>query len=363
MRRTTGRNREADRVRRTMRAAAVGRLLLGEFDDWTEFLAPDVADYAALPRRHLKALDADARKRLSGEVRKFCRENFEGMSEAKLVQLYEAIKSTCGLTVPRADFESQFAKLRPSVARNAPAHATVEVSLWGLGFWFPEDQLSKDLIVALSDAGDAIRALDPHYRRAHRELVARQPELTEALRRRYHAARTGLLTAFNLLECFLNSLAWEILHDQSNPTDRSNRQRRLLEDATGVTMRDKLLKYPRLASGTELSSETVDLAEAFLNVVKPFRDSLVHPSPFDAPDRFGGYSKLRMVYRVDVDTLFLATSMLIDLITRIRAHAMPTGGSEPLPWLEDVREALNRHQAPTPPEWRFFPRYQAPPPS
>lgn len=57
----------------------------------------------------------------------------------------------------------------------------------------------------------------------------------------------------------------------------------------------------------------------------PFRDSLVHPSPFEAPQRFGGHDKLCAVYRVDVDTLFPAASLAVSRCSRARAS--PSGTS------------------------------------
>lgn len=45
---------------------------MGEFRDWRDFLEPDVEDYAAMPRRRLKALDEAASRQTADEVRKFC---------------------------------------------------------------------------------------------------------------------------------------------------------------------------------------------------------------------------------------------------------------------------------------------------
>lgn len=350
VRRTTGRQREATRVRRTLRAAAVGRLMLGELRDWTEFLEPDTHDFVAMHRRQLKALDKDARRRLTREVQRFCDDNFDGMTHATLDRLFDAIKAHRGLTMPRPAFEAEFAPLRDEVVRGSPRHAAVDISLWGLQFWFPEEHLANDLIQALRDAGTSMRALGPHYDARHSTLLAQRDEIRDLMRRRSYAARVGLLTAFNLLECHLNSMAWEFL--QCDP-DLSNRKRTLLEDAWGTTLRDKLLKYPEIIGGLPLSSDASQTAEAFLELLKPFRDSLVHPSPFDAPERFGGYDKLRLVYRVDVDTLFLATGMLVDLVERYEAQMRRAGSGPAVPWLDAVKEALEEHKTETPPEWRL----------
>jgi hypothetical protein len=66
---------EAAKIRQANRAAAVGRLLLGEFQDWSKFLSVETDDLEALPRRMLKAGKVDVQKRLSEEIRKFCKQN------------------------------------------------------------------------------------------------------------------------------------------------------------------------------------------------------------------------------------------------------------------------------------------------
>ena len=71
----------------------VGRLLLGEVRDWSEFLEPEVDDLANLPRRQLKSGKADVRGRLSHELMRFCDKNFVGMNVARLSEMYEEIKA------------------------------------------------------------------------------------------------------------------------------------------------------------------------------------------------------------------------------------------------------------------------------
>ena len=70
------------------RAVAVGRLMLGEFDNWLDFLHADILDLENLPRRNLKSGSADVKNRLSSEIKNFCAQNFRGMDEKKLSELY-----------------------------------------------------------------------------------------------------------------------------------------------------------------------------------------------------------------------------------------------------------------------------------
>jgi len=323
--------------------------MLGEVREWTEFLEPDTQDFASMPRRELKALEDDARRRLDKEIRRFCDRNFEGMTISVLDSLFDAIKAHRGLVMPRVAFEAEYAALRDAVVRDSPLHSTVEISLWGLQFWFPEEHLANDLLQALTDGEQAMRALEPHREARHSDVLAQRDEVRDLMRRRLYAARSGLLTVFNLMECYLNSMAWEYLRSRPGEPPLSNRKRRALEDTSGTTLRDKLLKYPEIVAGTPLPTESRAVVEDFLGVVKPFRDSLVHPSPFEAPERFGGYDKLRMVYRVDVDTLFLATAMAVDLVERFQSHVARGDRSNAVPWLEGLRCALQEHRTNTAP--------------
>ena len=92
-----GRDREATRIRKLTRAAAVGRLMLGEFNDWEEFLRPDLQDFASMPRRELRALDSHTRRFLKSELKRFCDRNFEDMTPEALSDLFEDIKVHRGL--------------------------------------------------------------------------------------------------------------------------------------------------------------------------------------------------------------------------------------------------------------------------
>jgi hypothetical protein len=60
--------------------------------------------------------------------------------------------------------------------------------------------------------------------------------------------------------------------------------------------------------------------EEFVDMLKPYRDSLVHPSPFSAPERFGGYDKLRLFYRIDTTTVIKTANLLVSLIRRVHRH-------------------------------------------
>jgi len=338
MHQLSGRQREAKLIRRAYRAAAVGQLMLGELNTWHEFLEADVIDLESLPRRLLKAELSRVRERLSQEIRNFCSKNFRGMDERKLSLLYEDIKAYRGFELPLPEFEEKFAPVRREILKGNPAHLTVCISLWGLQFRFPEDELVKDLALALHLASEAQDEMMQYSRKTHSELKASKAEIASLGRKTAFAARSAVLCCFNLMEAYLNGLAWDYVqtHDISR---LSNRKRKLLEDTISVSIRDKLEKYPRILAGEELWQEPDQELEGFIDTLKPFRDSLVHPSPFSAPDKFGGYDKLRLFYRIDYDTALLTADLLVKLVQRIHVHVYCDTPAAP-EWITELESEI-----------------------
>lgn len=325
------RNKEASIIRQANRAAAVGRLMLGKMRNWIEFLEADQVDLNTLPRRQLKSGKADVKRRLSTELEKFCKKNFKGMTQRRLSDMYEEIKAFRGLEMPLLEFERRFAPIHEDVLKGDPAHLTVSISLWGLQFRIPEADLAKDIMEAVDLAANAQEQLRQFEASPHAELLRNQTKIASLVRKKMFASRSGVITCFNLMEAYLNGIAWDYLRT-ADTTGLSNRTLKLLEDSSTASIREKLHKYPEIIAGTSpWSMDDADLAQ-FLDVVKPFRDSLVHPSPFTAPEKFGGYDKLRLLYRTDKETTDLAASSTAKLVLKIHKHIRP---GKPLPsWME-----------------------------
>jgi hypothetical protein len=167
--------------------------------------------------------------------------------------------------------------------------------------------------------------------------LLKRSEIASLIRQNKFAARSAVLASFNLIEAYLNGIAWDYLRT-ADTNLLSNRNKKLLEDSTSATIREKLQKYPDMIAGTALwCKDDIDVAQ-FLEVVKPFRDSLVHPSPFAAPEKFGGYDKLRLLYRIDKDTAELAVSITIKLVIRMHNHIKPNTAFPP--WLKEISAKL-----------------------
>lgn len=330
---SSGRDREASTIRQANRAASVGRLMLGEIRHWDEFLGADQVELTTLPRRQLKSGKADVKRRLSTELEKFCQTNFIGMTQKRLSEMYEVIKAFRGMEMTLLEFESRFAPVRKEVLRGNPAHLTVSVSLWGLQFRIPEEELAKDIMEAVDFAAVAQEQLMQFESSPHAELRRNRSKIGLLLRQKVFAARSGVIACFNLMEAYLNGIAWDYFRT-ANTDGLSNRSKKLLDDSASASIREKLQKYPEIIAGTSpWNTADTDLSQ-FLDVVKPFRDSLVHPSPFAAPEKFGGYDKLRLLYRTDKQTADLAAYTTANLVLRIQKHIKPELALPP--WMEEL---------------------------
>jgi len=296
--------------------------MLRELGSWHEFLEADVIDLENLPRRYLKSALSDVKDRLSPEIKKFCSKNFLNMDEQKLSLLYEDIKACRGLELPLAEFEEKFASVRRDILKGSPAHLTISISLWGLQFKFPEDELAKDLVTALRLVATAQNELNQYKTKTHAELEARRMEVASLIGTKMFAVRSAVLCCFNLMEAYLNGLAWDYVQKHGTAS-LSNQHRKLLEDTASASIRDKLRKYPQILTGRELWKESDQEFEGFVGTFKPYRDSLVHPSPFSAPEKFGGYDKLRLFYRVDHDTAVATAELLVRIVQRVHQHLRP----------------------------------------
>jgi hypothetical protein len=337
---TSGRDKEVKLIRQANRASASARLMLGEFNDWHEFLEAETIDLDSLPRRNLKAGSKDVRRRLSREIEGFCSRNFQNMDERKLSQLYEDIKAFRGFELPLNEFESKFSPLLPKVLKGMPKHLTVCISLWGLQFKFPEEEMAKDLTEALNILLSVEARLKDYQDKHHSEHKEDRTEISRLTRQKSFSARSAVISCFNLIEAYLNGLAWDYI--QTNGTENlSNKKKKLLEDTTQTSTRDKLTKYPMTITGRPLWAEPDDELEGFISTLKPFRDSLMHPSPFSAPEKHGGYDKLSLFYRVDSDTAVLTAKLLVNLVKRMQKHVYEEQIVLPV-WINELDDEVQK---------------------
>jgi len=331
---TKGRDKEAAIIRNANLACAAGRLLLGEISSWQEFLEPDTVDYTSLPRKQLKSGKYDIQKNLKDRIDGFCKSNFSSMTQTKLVSLYEELKTHRNFEIPYTEFRDRYSPVKGFYEKGYPEHSTVCISLWGLQYRFPEHDFSNDMIIAIEQLIKADKELDEYREKEHSQLSKAKDKIADSIRRTESAKRQIMQTAFSLLECYLNGLAWSYF--QKNTTVLSKRKVNTLQDTSNVTLRDKLRKYPSI-----IFEEDIDkvIYQFLLDEAKQFRDSLMHPSPFSAPEKFGGYDKLEKLYNLDIETISKSVKGIIEVIEKIESMK---GKTAPVPiWLPEIKAAAN----------------------
>ncbi|SEM77792.1 hypothetical protein SAMN04489760_14616 [Syntrophus gentianae] len=316
--RLEGREAEIDEIVKMRRAAEVGRLLLGELNGP---LAPIFADgYSGKTRAEIKAERASIRQYLRAEVTKFCQRNFSDLRPNDLAKLYEPLyqhKSVYRLAL--SEFVAQFGRPKKFVLRGAPEHSTICLSPWGLQTEYPEMHLSKDVAISYNEVVTIVNSLKEYKNTSWRKAKTSDVRNTVAdlHRREAFFRRMCLLSCFNLVEAYINGIAWEFVKSTDIST-LSNKQQKLLTEGQ-ASLLDKLVKVPTIVMSQSTGPLTHDenpLAE-FRELIKPFRDSIVHASPFGAAERFGGYDKLSRVYELSFETVQRSVELTFEIIGRI----------------------------------------------
>lgn len=334
-----GREKEVVQILTANAAVAVGNLLLGKYDSWDQFRELLKTDFMSLPRRNLKAGSHDVRRNLSKEIKKFYDKNFSDYTYDKIYKLWFEIEEKEGLYLPLKDFETQYFHFNESVLKDIPSHSTVKISLWGLQYINPEDQFSKDIIQSFSLAKSTEERLSKYIAYKHSELKKDREQLVELLRDHGVACRSCFLACFYFIEAYLNGIAWEWIESQPDLEKLSNRKRSMILDTNQVALKDKITKYPEIITGRSLWADNDPNLDTFLSDLKPFRDSLAHPSPFAVPEKFGGYDKLAKCYDLKLKDTKQMVSLTYSLVSKIQRHIR--GAEAPIPaWIQALNDSL-----------------------
>jgi len=330
MRRTreSGREREAKEIAGYQRAAEVGRLMLGELRSSMQWISYD--QYLDKPRRELRERREAIRTYLRGEVEKFCKANFENVKPEDLAGLYEPLYARgSSWRLSLTEFVQLLGHPRKGVLKGAPLHSTVCLSyLWGLQTEFPEMHLIKDLAYSFNRAVEAERKFKEYDEMPRSTAKTKKKEIAELVRSGTFHRRMCVLSCFNLVEAYINGLAWAYVQTQDISSLSNRKQKVLTEGQTSIL--NKLVRIPQIITGRSpgpLETDREPLS-IFRDTIKPFRDSIVHASPFAAPERFGGYEKLSKVYELNLETVRQTVDMTLDIIGKIHQFV---GGNDPLP--------------------------------
>jgi hypothetical protein len=334
-----GREKEVVQILQANAAVAVGNLLLGKYDSWDQFRELMNTDFMSLPRRNLKAGTRDVRKNLSKEIKKFYEKNFSSYSDDKIYSLWFEIEKKKGLYLPLKDFESEYFQIKENLLKDIPPHSTVKISLWGLQYVNPEDLISKDIAQTLKLAISTNDELNKYEAFKHSTLKKEREELAEILREHGVACRSCFLACFYFIEAYLNGIAWEWVEKQPDLKNLSKRKQSMILDTNQVTLKDKITKYPEIITGKPLWRDNDPILDILLSDLKPFRDSLVHPSPFAVPEKFGGYDKLAKCYDLKLKETKQMVSITYSLVSKIHKHVK--GAETPIPaWIHSLKNSL-----------------------
>jgi hypothetical protein len=292
-----GRVDEVEEIVKYARAAEVGRLLLGELNRPIKLIISE--QYLDKPRRELKQIRESVRTDLRGEISKFCRQNFENLELKDLIRLYVPLLAHDSLwRLPLTEFIQQFGRPKEGVLKGAPLHSTIVLSPWGLQTEYPEMHLIKDLAVAFNAVIAIENELDQHKRTPWSKVKndETRERIADLQRRGAFHRRMCLLSCFNLAEAYINGLAWGYVQTR-NISSLSNVKQKILTEGQASIL-DKLVKIPQIVADQSPGplDQEHDPLRTFKETIKPFRDSIVHASPFAAPERFGGYEKLSKLY-------------------------------------------------------------------
>jgi hypothetical protein len=328
----TGRDREINAILTHDRAVEVAYLLLGKLNGPMRRIFPD--DYLSLPRRNLRSGKISLRDGRAKELEEFCERNFATTDMRRLAGLYERLyENDSQLRLPLKEFASLIGQPQGGILRGAPRHSTIAISPWGLQTEYPELHLVRDMAVAFSSAFTLDAEIKEYQGTSWAE--AKQDEARKHIadlrtRAAFHR-RMCVLSCFNLIEAYINGIAWDFTESHDISILSKNKQDVLTSGQASIL--DKVVKVPEIVMDKSPGPLTQDKdpLKTFKEIIKPFRDSIVHASPFSAPARFGGYDKLSKVYELTLQTAHSTVDLTIDIIGRI--HRFLSGDGNFPQWL------------------------------
>jgi hypothetical protein len=154
--------------------------------------------------------------------------------------------------------------------------------------------------------------------------------------------RATLIAAFNLLESYLNGIAFDYYLENKSKLSEENIEKLTEKKKDGksryLSLRDKIINYPRiiLSAVHPIFDETNCIeAKRIIQIAKEYRDSIVHPSPYcmaveDTPNKIDKFYGL-----TGEDTLQFICDV-ISIIKKIDKTIHPDHSR--LSWIFDLGE-------------------------
>ncbi len=147
-------------------------------------------------------------------------------------------------------------------------------------------------------------------------------EQTQAHKRLNALLRATTKSAFSLIEGYLNSMSYDIQRTQTV----SHAQKTLLVEWDAaksrprfLTLRDKILQYPKIALGSEqppITENNCPELAAILGLEEGLRHSLIHPNP--QGDRRNEKVFREQIYlNIEIDEVAKLCDLVVELISKI----------------------------------------------
>jgi hypothetical protein len=167
----------------------------------------------------------------------------------------------------------------------------------------------------------------------------RDDESKKVFKQRLALQRATIVAAFNVVEAYLNGIAFDYVEIHGEQV--TGEAKMLLTEWDFVrqrprymSLRDKLLSYPRLILGLEhppLQESNCEELKFVVETAKRYRDAIVHSSP--APNVISmDIEKERAVYSIDFETVERIVDATVTLISKLEEKV--NGGKQRLEaWL------------------------------
>ncbi len=307
--------RRADNAYREYRAILIiANLLTGQERRWID---RSVEVLPSLPRPRLNAEYRIIRQKL-GELRRKLGTKADLPALEKL--LSTPTRKGSILYVPKlvmeSDYLSHYGRVWPHVA-SLPPHALIGIDTTGVmhptrpetNWKLLEASLFEDMASLWNATLDAASVFS---KSADAVTIKSLDALTRATAR----------AAFALLEGYLSGLGYDLLLTETLPLENAND---LAEwnQKTGrrrwLTLRDKLLRYPKIALGVEhppLQEDNCPEMKFILEKEEPVRHALIHPTPKVEPWRETAHRQ-QAFYELTVKDTEKIVDAVINLIRKI----------------------------------------------
>lgn len=227
------------------------------------------------------------------------------------------------------DLLTRYDRVLPNFS-DFPSHARIGIELKGV-----EEKGKIEVFVLEASLFEDMAALWNLTWELEREC--KQNFNKELYKRVTALSRASAKAAFNLVEGYLNGMASDILAASAVTAKHRLKLREWDEDlsrAKLLSLRDKILQYPKIAIGAQdppLDEGNCPVIKNILELEQKIRHSLIHPTPQHNPGRSSHYRE-GIYYRLETEEVADLCDSVVELIFKLNAVIGEKHGKVS-PWL------------------------------